>query len=218
MWISLGISSSSDCIDSSDAYIFRNTALICLGAGGVASLVFHLTVKGRLSQNKDLSPLSSKSDGTENDKGVGANDNSRISIPGVTETHRRKRMTIKDWLHEPQFYSIGFLYMFTRLFVNSTQVFIPFYLQITLQLRALYVAVIPLVMYLSGLPSAFITKFITKWIGKKVTYGIACVIGGCGSIWVHWGKQYLQTYSYNSIINSISSKKIFSCSCVFFIT
>ena len=202
MWISLGISSSSDCIDSSDAYIFRNTALICLGAGGVASLVFHLTVKGRLSQNKDLSPLSSKSDGTENDKGVGANDNSRISIPGVTETHRRKRMTIKDWLHEPQFYSIGFLYMFTRLFVNSTQVFIPFYLQITLQLRALYVAVIPLVMYLSGLPSAFITKFITKWIGKKVTYGIACVIGGCGSIWVHWGKQY-QTYSYNSIINSI---------------
>ena len=53
----------------------------------------------------------------------------------------------------------------------------PFYLQITLQLEALYVAVIPLTMYLAGLPSAFLMKFVTKHIGKKLAYGISCVIG-----------------------------------------
>ena len=79
-------------------------------------------------------------------------------------------------------------------------------------------AVIPLVMYLSGLPSAFITKFITKWIGKKITYGMACVIGGCGCIWVHWGKQYLKTYK--TLVQLITwyhyfVKKIFWLICIY---
>ena len=63
----------------------------------MASLIFHLTVNGRLSQNKNLSPLSSKSGSTGNVIGEGASHNSRISMTGVKETHRRKPMTMKDW-------------------------------------------------------------------------------------------------------------------------
>lgn len=189
MWIYLGISNSSQCIGESDAYIFRNAALICLGVGGCSSFIFHLTIKGTSSPK----PLS-------NDAPINAEDNKSVTLKtesdeivkdiAIKEVSRRQPMVMKDWFFEPQFYIIGCLYMFTRLFVNSTQVFMPFYLQITLQLKSLYVAVIPLTMYLAGLPSAFIVKFVTKRLGKKPTYAIACIVGGAGCFWVHWGNYY----------------------------
>ena len=191
LWIYLGVNSSG-CIDASDSYIFRNSALICLGAGGCSSLVFHLTIKSSLlnktKQAKKLQ-VSSEDNGMKLDT---ANVENSTNFNGtISEIHHRQPMRKKDWFLEPQFYQVGCLYMFTRLFVNSTQVFMPFYLQITLQLEAIYVAVIPLTMYLAGLPSAFLMKFVTKHIGKKLAYGISCVIGGSGCIWVHFGMLYI---------------------------
>ena len=183
----MGINSSGF-IDASDAYIFRNTALICLGVGGFSSLFFHLTIKGSLlNKSKKVETVQEENNDTDKKIDIPAVGNSTSFQGTVSEVHHRQPMRMKDWFSEPQFYQVGCLYMFTRLFVNSTQVFIPFYLQITLQLEALYVAVIPLTMYLAGLPSAFLMKFVTKRIGKKLAYGIACIIGGSGCIWVHWG-------------------------------
>ena len=163
MWIYLGIMTTAQSINSSEAYIFRNVALICLGVGGVSSLVFHLTVKVRSHDetNQNATTLNTTNNA---DKKLDSEDMQRpasfknmstevtkdISVPQDISSQHQDMMTIKDWFSEPQFYQIGCLYMFTRLFVNLTQVFIPFYLQITLQLKAMYVAVIPLVMYLSG--------------------------------------------------------------------
>ena len=187
MWIYLGISDSSECIGEFDAYIFRNAALICLGVGGFSSFIFHITIKGTSS-----SKLVENNKPTSLDHGnnvqIKAESDNIVEDIAIKQISRRQPMRIKDWFYEPQFYVIGCLYMFTRLFVNSTQVFMPFYLQITLQLKALYISVIPLTMYLAGLPSAFIARFVTKRLGKKVTYAIACVVGGAGCFWVHWGK------------------------------
>ena len=186
MWIYLGISDSSECIGEFDAYIFRNAALICLGVGGFSSLIFHVSIKGTSSTHLvgNRKPTNLEHD---NDLQVKVEGDEIVKDISIKEVSRRQPMRIKDWFYEPQFYIIGCLYMFTRLFVNSTQVFMPFYLQITLQLKALYISVIPLTMYLSGLPCAFIVKFVTKRFGKKLSYAIACVIGGAGCFWVHWG-------------------------------
>ena len=183
----MGINSSG-CIDASDAYIFRNAALICLGAGGISSLVFHLTIKSS-SLNKSKQAKTIQGSSKDDIKKLERSDveNSTNLKDTISEVRHRQPMRMKDWFSEYQFYQVGCLYMFTRLFVNCTQVFMPFYLQITLQLEALYVAVIPLTMYLAGLPSAFLMKFITKLIGKKLAYGISCVIAGSGCIWVHFG-------------------------------
>ena len=103
LWIYLGISASEQCIGESDAYIFRNAALICLGVGGFSSLIFHLTIKGTSS----LKPLN-------NDKSISAEDNQGVTVKtesheivkdiAIKEVNRRQPMRIKDWFYEPQFY------------------------------------------------------------------------------------------------------------------
>ena len=183
--------------DSSTAHVFRNTALICLGVGGVSSLLFHVSVKTN-QNNLDEPNCDTLNDQNELDLACGerpvsianhVNDaTTDDSLPQDSSVNHRHVMTIKDWLCEPQFYQIACTYMFTRLFVNLTQVFMPFYLETTLQLKAVYVAIIPLVMYLSGLANAFVINCVTKRLGKKLVYCIACIIGGGGCLWAHWGK------------------------------
>ena len=82
---------------------------------------------------------------------------------------------------------VACLYMSTRLFVNVAQSYMPFYLQLTLMLSPTYIAIIPMVMYVSGIFIALIMKTLTKHVGKKLAFGIACLIGGAGCIWLHWG-------------------------------
>ena len=201
LWIYLGINKNSQLgnHDPSKYYIFRNTALICLGVGGIFSLVFHITVKGGSSNQNNLNGPKCKTVDNENkldtthaEKHVSITKESNDvtgdnSLPPDSFPHHRHAMTIKDWFCEPQFYQLGCTYMLTRLFVISTSVFMPFYLEITLQLKAIYVAIIPLVMYLSGLMIAVVMECVTKRLGKKLVYCISCIIGGAGSLWIHWG-------------------------------
>ena len=196
LWLYLGIGKTSKYIDSSDAYIFRNAALICLGVGGLASLIFHLTIKNEFSigdgNAENIVKISAennqeKGDCSDTNQDITCTPSKTVVINTKNSSAYYQPMTIKDWFREPQFYQIGCVYMFTRLFVNTTQVFMPFYLQVTLKLKAVYVAVIPLVMYLSGMVVAFVMKSVIKCLGKKTAYAVSCIIGGTGCLWIHWG-------------------------------
>ena len=59
------------------------------------------------------------------------------------------------------------VYMSTRLFVNLTQAYIPLYLQVTLELDASYVAIIPLVMFVFGLITSSVMKFVNRWVNVQ---------------------------------------------------
>ena len=109
-----------------------------------------------------------------------------LSPPQLEETV--VPMGVTDWLREPQFYQVALVYMTTRLFVNVSQAYITFYLQVTLQLEATYAARIPLVMFVAGFFVAMIMKSITKRIGRKLAFAISCIIGGAGCLWINFGK------------------------------
>ncbi|KAK3872749.1 hypothetical protein Pcinc_022184 [Petrolisthes cinctipes] len=92
-----------------------------------------------------------------------------------------------DWFKELPFYQIAVLYMATRLYVNLYQVYIPLYVQETLNVDQSYVATVPFAMYLSGFGGSLIMKQINKKIGRKGTFALGCVVGICGCVWVWFG-------------------------------
>jgi uncharacterized MFS-type transporter C19orf28 homolog len=86
---------------------FRLIVLVLVGAGTLFSILFHVMVHEHSSLVN------------ENDQPINMHD---------------EHLKWKDWFSHPQFYIIGVLYMATRLSINLTQVYMPFYLQFTLDL------------------------------------------------------------------------------------
>ena len=205
MWCWLGIGKDSSTFGPSDAPIFRNVALITVGIGGFCSLLFHIIVKiESRSENEEVTNTGisniegSNGDLHGDDRTVvpsqqnDVNNETSSLLPSPT-TIAHQKMNIIDWLCEPQLYQVACLYTFSRLFVNISQAYMPLYLNVSLELPATYVAIIPMIMYISGIFTAIITKTVTKRLGIKFTCIAYCIVGGAGCMWIHWGK-------YNDII------------------
>ena len=47
------------------------------------------------------------------------------------KTPPSNKISIKSWLVNPSLYFVGSVYMATRLYLNLTQAYIPFYLQVS---------------------------------------------------------------------------------------
>ncbi len=89
------------------------------------------------------------------------------------------KMTIFKWFLEPQFYLIASVYLATRLFINISVSFISLYMQHTLKMESIYVALIPLVMYVTGFIISILLKLLTNRIGFKLAYALSCLMGIC---------------------------------------
>ena len=105
-------------------------------------------------------------------------------------------MSNLDWLREPQLYHVACLYLFSRLFVNVSQAYIPLFLNITLRLPATFVAIVPMVMYVSGIFMAIAIKFLSMRWGIKMASIISCLVGGGGCLWTYWGKYFRHILQY----------------------
>jgi Na+/melibiose symporter-like transporter len=77
--------------------------------------------------------------------------------------------------------------MSSRLFIAISQSFISFYLQYTISLPPDYVAVIPLVMYISGFFVSIVLRFATKRYGYKICFALSCLIELGGCLWIWFG-------------------------------
>ncbi|XP_072051519.1 major facilitator superfamily domain-containing protein 12-like [Amphiura filiformis] len=140
---------------------FRKLSFIVIGVGAFFSIVFHIGTKEKCLD-------------TESDE--------------AAEKRRRSNsepMNWTDWLKESQFYQIAVLYMSSRLMVNVSQVYIPMYVTDTLNLDKESIAIVPLIIYISGWLSTFLQKLVNKVIGRKMTFFLGAVIflGGCDWLW-----------------------------------
>ena len=100
LWIILDGDTSS--VSPSDTYAFTYVMLFSICIGIVASIGYHLLVKFPDYHKKDT------------DQDTSSNNTSMDW----------------SWFKEYQLYQIGFVYMATRLFVNLSQAYIPFFLQV----------------------------------------------------------------------------------------
>ena len=63
------------------------------------------------------------------------------------------------------------------MFVNLTQMYLPFYLQETLNLPNSFVATIPLIIYVVGFATSTVMKYVNWKIGRKATFIVGCALG-----------------------------------------
>ena len=73
---------------------------------------------------------------------------------------------------------VAIVYVSTRIFNGLNQMYLPLYLQVTLQLPKSSVATIPLVMCLVSFATSTAMKLLNKEIGRKVTFLLGCAIRG----------------------------------------
>ncbi|XP_067872415.1 major facilitator superfamily domain-containing protein 12a [Heterodontus francisci] len=149
-----------------DIPLFRTLALIVIGIGFVSSMVFHIGTREKLR-----------------------NEEGHVSVhtPLVDNSKRcpsRPLLQWKHWLKEASFYHVAFMYMCTRLIINLSQTYIAMYITYTLKLPKNYIAMIPLVMYVSGFLSSFLMKPVNKYFGRNMTYFFGLVLILAFAFWV----------------------------------
>jgi Na+/melibiose symporter-like transporter len=105
---------------------------------------------------------------------------SLLFLSGTKEPIRSNQQKILDktkskwtsWFYCKGFYQVGLIYMCTRIVVNVSQVFLPFYLTDVLQLPLMYITIIPCTVYVSSFISALLMKKMNERIGRKGVYAI----------------------------------------------
>ncbi|XP_038571340.1 major facilitator superfamily domain-containing protein 12 [Micropterus salmoides] len=163
-----------------DIPLFRTLALIMLGTGALFSLIFHVGTKENASTS-----------GTER----------QLITPSTSqEALPRPVFQWNNWLKEPSFYQMAFLYMCTRLIVNLSQTYISLYLTNSLMLPKNFIAIIPLVMYFSGFVCSLAMKPVSKLIGISITYlaGLLLVLGF--ATWVFVDKNIASERIYGAAV------------------
>ncbi|XP_021379623.1 major facilitator superfamily domain-containing protein 12-like isoform X2 [Mizuhopecten yessoensis] len=186
---------NSDMLSPADNNKFRDLVFIVVSLGVVVSFLFQIGVKEGVKTftHVEAEEAMSKSMKTCSSMSSSAGESGQsIEISMM----RQSLMSWKDWLKESQFYQVALIYMCTRLFVNVSQIYLPLYVTETLQLSKVNVAIMPLVVFVSGLFTSLVMKPINKAIGRKATYliGLLCGLGAC--IWIYFLDKSTKHYCY----------------------
>lgn len=114
---------------------------------------------------------------TNNDDGlvIACVNNRAQTHDGDDDIDDGPRQVWYHWFFKRCFYIVAVVYMCTRLVVNLSQVYIPMYLTETLMLDKTYIALIPLVMYLSSFIATMTTHPVSKCLSQEVVY----ILGAC---------------------------------------
>ncbi|XP_053405307.1 major facilitator superfamily domain-containing protein 12-like isoform X2 [Mercenaria mercenaria] len=167
-WLLFDLGQNSDVskqLGPDDSSKFRMLVLIVVGLGLVFSLIFHIGVREKTA------PVSQNNRESLND--------SSALITIEKSAVKQLVMSWKCWLKEHQFYQVAVIYMSTRLVVNISQVYLPIYLVETIKLDKDSIAIIPLIVYVSGFVTSLLMKYINAAVGRKVTFliGVGFAIG-----------------------------------------
>ena len=124
-----------------------------------------------LGASRGIQPLQQ----SHNDEG--SDDSSPDWDDGVDEeTHRP--FTWKEWFAMKDFYIVGLNYMCTRIVVNISQVYVPFYVTDTLNMDATDIAIVPLLIYVSSFLATLVSKPMNARFGRRVSYTIGTLLAG----------------------------------------
>jgi len=164
-WVFFGVGDGNQSVGYEDTDKFRNIMLVGMGIGISATFGFHIIVKEPSEEKKDeLSPFSIEK--------------SAVSTP---------KIGILSWLSNPKLYLIAAIYMSTRLFVNLSQAYIPFYLQDSLMVSATYLAIIPLIMFSSSFLTSMLASLSNKHLGRPLTWILGAMIGCAAALYIQLG-------------------------------
>lgn len=159
-WGLFGLDDNSNKFTRADEMQFMILMFSVIGIGSIFSVFFHVaTPEARFSEHAALMKLSNR--------------------------HcQQVDMTWCDWLKEYQFYLVAVAYMLSRLVANVSQTYWPLYVKDTLNLHKVFVAIIPLVVFMSGFFASLIMKRVNQLLGRKSTFVCGLILIGASCIWL----------------------------------
>ena len=105
----------------------------------------------------------------------------------ISGTARRATRSVTSLLKDVQMYQVACVYMPTRLFVNISQIYVPMYLHVSLNMPATSLATVPLAIYLSSLVASLIIERLNTKLGRKISYAIGVIMGLSACTWIRFG-------------------------------
>lgn len=171
-------SSDTDTLGWDDRYSFQYLAIIVISMGSMFSLMFHLLVP-------EAAEIIDEGTGSRTDDGdnVSGNEGTPLIYQEPAEE------TIKswtEWFRQPNFYLTGVIYMSSRLIVNMSQVYMPFYLTDSLGAPKSMIAIVPLIVFISGFFMSMSIPFISKKINHNFIYICGTIVLVAGFIWARY--------------------------------
>ena len=89
------------------------------------------------------------------------------------------------WFMKPGFYTVGYIYTGSRLYINLLLSYITFFVHYTVMLHAQYVAIVPIVLYTSGLVASLVIKSAINHYQLERLFMISCIVALCRCIqWI----------------------------------
>ncbi|XP_052239243.1 major facilitator superfamily domain-containing protein 12-like isoform X2 [Dreissena polymorpha] len=157
------VSTSND-LSAADHDKFKLLVLIVVGVGLVFSVIFLIGVKERPHPCHEDEPTNSESQDLNSLE---------------KSTLKKMAMTWTCWLREHQFYQVAVIYMATRLLVNVSQVYLPMYITETIKMDKQSIAIVPLIVYVSGFVTSLAMEHVNRYAGRKMTYvlGLGFCVG-----------------------------------------
>ncbi|XP_063847478.1 major facilitator superfamily domain-containing protein 12-like isoform X1 [Scylla paramamosain] len=165
-------------INPGDSYSFEVITITVIGVGLIFSGAFHaLTPEPRAPSTHDpwgrlghygrvaSTPLPHYT--TTGDE----------EAPPSALRHQGPQRAWQEWLRDEQFYVLCLLYTASRLISNLASIYTPIYVAETLHDRRL-IALVPLVMALSGVAASFLLKVLRRVVGRKGSLVVGVVVGG----------------------------------------
>ncbi|GMT07700.1 hypothetical protein PENTCL1PPCAC_29874 [Pristionchus entomophagus] len=177
-------SSSGSMIDAHDLGHFRLAGFIVVGIGLLSCIPFYIGTR----------------------EPAHAHNYSRLNST-TSHASQLSRMHWTSWFGHIQFYQIALLYMLSRLYMNISQVYMPFYLTIVQGYNKTFVATIPMVSFIS---SFFVSTILSipmfnKRLNKKVLYVFALVVGILNCVWMNFELQGWRIYAVAGVLGIAQS-------------
>lgn len=200
-----------------DAEKFTLLAYTSLIVGGIATLVFLAGTHENLStptksDRRESQDAITQSPSMADTKARGPNtlpfdgdaqvyEMGHLDVVSVSPSSRG-HMTWKCWFQVGMFYEVGMVYMCTRLVVNVTQVFISFYLIVTLKMSATSIAIVPLLVYVSGFLATFFLRYMNEVLGRTGSFnlGAALVVLALGLCYMLTPETATWIYAFSVIL------------------
>ena len=106
------------------------------------------------------------------------NNQGRLSTLNNNNNNKEKMMKPLDWLRNLQFYLVSLCYLssrITKLVVISC--YTVYYVEFTLLLEKQYKAIVPLVMYSSGILFAALVEVVRRYVRLNIIFVFSCTLG-----------------------------------------
>ncbi|KAJ1530953.1 hypothetical protein ONE63_005789 [Megalurothrips usitatus] len=120
-----------------------------------------------------------------------------------------------DYLRRPFLYQVALLYMASRLFLTLSLVYMPLYLDESLNQDAETLASVPFASFVASFVASLAVKYSNSFVNTKIGYLIGAIVSLAGCVWVGVGSGTgLQMYGVAVLMGAGSSITMVTSLCI----